>query len=161
MTPSPPAVVRPVTTPATPASAPLSAPPARAPVGVEPQPPTASASQRQATDEAREVNAAVRAWAAAWARKDVDSYLEAYVAEYKANDRSPAAWQHARRQRILGKNRITVELSGLTVEVAGERAKASFRQDYSGDSLTVSSQKTLELVKRSGRWLIRRETVGS
>ena len=143
----------------TPPPAPVTGPP-KTPVASEPVA-TASASQRQATDEAREVNAAVRAWAAAWARKDVESYIESYVPEFRANDRNPSAWQHGRRQRILAKNRISVELSGLTVEVTADRARASFRQDYSGDSLVVSSQKTLELVKRGGRWLIRKETVGS
>ena len=136
-----------------------SVPQSRTPTG--PEPATANAGQRQATDEAREVNAAVRAWAAAWARKDIDAYFEAYVPDFRGSERTPAAWEHSRRQRILGKSRISVEVSGLTIEVAGDRARASFRQDYAADSLVVSNQKTLELIKRGGRWLIRKETVGS
>lgn len=160
---APPAVAArpaPALPPPTPAPAPAVAAPAPAGRGGS-EPATASAGQKQATDEAREVNAAVRSWAGAWARRDMDSYLEAYVPEFRGNERSSAAWQQSRRQRILGKSRISVELSGLTVEVSGDRARASFRQDYAADSLVVSSQKTLELVKRGGRWLIRKETTGS
>lgn len=154
---------------ASPAPAPLPAaptPPPAASAGRPTAPPapeavTANAGQRQATDEARDVNAAVRAWAAAWARKDIDRYFEAYVPDFRGNERSPAAWEHSRRQRILGKNRINIEISGLTIEVNGERARASFRQDYASDALTTSDQKTLELVKRGGQWLIRRETTAS
>ncbi len=161
---------RPAAAPPAPTPAPLPAAPTP-PAGTlasrpsaPPPPPegvTASAGQRQATDEARDVNAAVRAWAAAWARKDIDAYFEAYVPDFRGNERSPAAWEHSRRQRILGKNRISVEISGLTIEVNGDRARASFRQDYVSDALTSSDQKTLELVKRNGQWLIRRETTAS
>ncbi len=163
------AAPRPPAAPSAPTSVPLPAaptPPAGALAGRAPQPPapegvTANAGQRQATDEARDVNAAVRAWAAAWARKDIDGYFEAYVPDFRGNERSPAAWEHSRRQRILGKNRISIEISGLTVEVNGDRARASFRQDYVSDALNTSDQKTLELVKRGGQWLIRKETIAS
>ena len=128
---------------------------------MEPASVTANAGQRHEAEEAREVNAAVRAWAAAWARKDMDAYVGAYIPGFSGTDASAAAWRAGRTARIAGKNRISVELSGLTVELTPYGARASFRQEYSGDSLNVSSGKTLELVKRNGKWLIRKETVGS
>lgn len=125
-------------------------------------PATANTGQRRTTDEAREVQAAVRGWANAWERKDMGAYIGAYAPGFKGTEGSASAWQAARRQRIVGKSRISVELSGITVELlANNTARASFRQDYAADQLKVSSQKSLELVKRDGKWLIRKESVGS
>lgn len=165
-----------------PSSAPASAPPAPAPAPVdaparpepvEPpggtangnaaaNPATATTAQRRNTDDAREVQAAVRAWAQAWERKDMNAYIAAYVPGFRGTDGSASAWQSNRRQRIVGKSRISVELSGVTVELMpNSAARASFRQDYAADQLKASSPKVLELVKRDGKWLIRKETVGS
>lgn len=134
--------------------------PAQAATGANPA--TANAGQRRSNDDAREVQAAVRAWAAAWERKDMNAYLAAYVPGFKGSDGSASAWQSNRRQRILGKSRISLELSGVTVELLpGNAAKVSFRQDYVADHVKASSPKVLELVRRDGKWLIRKESVGS
>ncbi|MFG5408529.1 hypothetical protein ABXN37_10975 [Piscinibacter sakaiensis] len=102
----------------------------------------------------------MRAWATAWERKDMNGYFGAYVPGFRGNDGSASEWQAGRRLRILGKNRISLELSGITVELMpGNVARASFRQDYSADQLRASGQKVLELVRRDGRWLIRKESV--
>ena len=123
-------------------------------------PATANATQRRANDEAREVNEAVRAWASAWERKDMNSYISAYAPGFKGSDGSAAEWQSNRRQRIVNKTRISVELSGVTVELQGNNsAKVSFRQAYAADQLRASSRKVLEMVKRDGKWLIRKESV--
>jgi tetratricopeptide (TPR) repeat protein len=178
--PSPPTSPSPAPAPApAPATAPAPTPaPADAPAPPRPDPgeggngsgngstganpATANAGQRRQTDDAREVQNAVRAWAQAWERKDMNAYIGAYVPGFKGSDGSASAWQSNRRQRILGKSRISVELSGITVELLpGSAAKVSFRQDYAADQLKASSTKVLELVKRDGRWLIRKESVGS
>lgn len=125
-------------------------------------PSTSNGSQRHGNDEARDVQAAVAAWATAWERKDMNAYVGAYVPGYKGSDSSASRWQDGRRQRIVGKTRISLELSGVTVELLpGDVAKVSFRQDYSADQFTASTRKVLELVKRNGRWLINKESVGS
>lgn len=163
--PSPAPAPAPAPTPA-PASAPAPKPaPAPAPAPAEPasrneNPATASSAQRRGTEEAREVQAAVRAWAAAWERKDLNGYIGAYLPGYRGSDANAAAWQSGRRMRIMNKTRISVELSGITVEMQpGNVAKVSFRQDYSADQLKASGQKVLELVRRDGRWLIRKESI--
>lgn len=166
VTPPPaPVDITPAPKPPAPASAP--AEPADAPNGASPANPatataTANAGQRRSNDEAREVQSAVRAWANAWERKDMGAYVGAYAPGFKGGEPSASAWQASRRQRIVGKNRISVELSGITVELLpNNTARASFRQDYAADQLKVSSQKQLELVRRDGKWLIRKESVGS
>jgi ketosteroid isomerase-like protein len=144
---------------APPAAPPTAKPPAVAAAASAPAA-AASAPQRAAADEARQVNAAVQAWATAWSRKDLNAYFAAYAPGFKGTSGSAAAWQTARRDRIVGKSAIHVELSGVTVEMGQGVARVSFSQSYAADQLRVTSQKTLELVKQGDRWVIRKESVG-
>jgi hypothetical protein len=61
----------------------------------------------------------------------------------------------------MPRNRIDVDVSDVTVSVTGDRASARFKQDYTSDSLSVTSRKTLDMVKSGNRWLIVRESTGS
>ena len=108
------------------------------------------------------VEAAVRAWAAAWANKDMRAYLASYGPDFSPEGKQARpAWEEMRRARIVGKSRINVKLSSLAVAVQGNRATAKFRQDYSADTLNISSRKALDLVKvAGGRWVIVRESTG-
>ncbi len=110
---------------------------------------------------ARDVEAAVRAWATAWAAKDMGGYLGAYGKEFDPpGNLDRKSWEDERRARIVGKSRIAVRLSDLDVSVNGNRATAKFRQAYSADSLNVTSRKTLDMVKTGERWLIVKESTG-
>ncbi len=170
----------PTTTPPTPPNtAPNSAPPAPAPAPTPPPPavaakptapPVASAAKPAPpppavppqADEVREVSAALKTWATAWSRRDIGDYVAAYVPGFKGGERSADEWQTARRQRILGKAHINVEVSNVRVNLAPDgAAKVTFRQLYVADALKVSSTKTVEMVKQRGRWLIRKELVGA
>lgn len=109
-----------------------------------------------------DVEAAVRAWAAAWSGKDVAAYLAAYGKDFApAGGQSRKAWEEDRRARIVGKKSISVKISNLSVAVNGEKASAKFKQDYSADALNVSSRKVLDMVRVGSGWLIVRETSGS
>ena len=108
------------------------------------------------------VEAAVHAWARAWSKKDMKAYYAAYGQGFKpADGASRSSWEADRKARIVGKNKIRVELSNIRVALNGDKATARFRQDYQGDSLRVSSNKSLALVKEGKRWLIVREMAGS
>ncbi|MGH6625050.1 MAG: tetratricopeptide repeat protein [Burkholderiaceae bacterium] len=110
----------------------------------------------------KDVEAAVRAWAAAWSAKDMGGYLAAYGKDFDTPGRqSRKAWEDDRRARIMGKSRISVKLDELAISVHGNKATARFREDYSADSLSVSSRKTLELVKAGERWAIVKESTGA
>jgi ketosteroid isomerase-like protein len=122
-----------------------------------PLPPPASDAHR--TRQA--VTAAVQAWAAAWAAKDMKAYLGAYDKSFDPPGRQTrAAWEKEREARIVGKSKISVKLSDINVSVKGDKATARFRQAYSADALNVSSRKTLDLVHNNGRWTIVRESTG-
>ena len=89
------------------------------------------------------------------------AYLAAYGTQFTpAGKQSRAAWEKEREARIVGKSRINVSVSDLSVKVNGDRATARFHQAYDADSLKVASRKTLEMVRSQGRWVIVRESTG-
>jgi hypothetical protein len=101
----------------------------------------------------------VQAWATAWSAKNMGDYLGAYGKDFEAPG-GRKAWEEERKKRILGKNKISVKLSNVVVNVTGNTAKARFKQDYDADALSVSSTKTLSLAKVGDRWVIVRESSG-
>ncbi len=128
----------------------------RPPAEVRPKP---SASVADAA-EAEAVRSAVLAWAKAWSRRDMNEYLQSYASNFVPAERlSRSQWEAERKQRILSKKSISVEIRQLKVKVEDKTATVQFQQVYSSDNFTGTSRKTLEMVKQGGRWLIVRETV--
>jgi tetratricopeptide (TPR) repeat protein len=144
----------------TPAPAPAAGPSASGAVTPAPAPAPAAVAAA-ASPAAKDVEAAVRAWAAAWAAKDMGGYLGAYGKEFDPpGNQDRKAWEEERKARIVGKSRIAVRLSDLEVSVNGSKATAKFRQAYSADALNISSRKTLDMVKAGERWVIVKESTG-
>lgn len=131
-----------------PASSP-SATPARA-AGV----PAAPAPAEEA------VKAALEAWRAAWAKRDLAGYLRSYGPEFApAQGLSREAWEKRRRGIIGSASDVTVDLSAVTVTMESQdRAKTSFVQSYRSASYRDVVRKTLEWQRVDGRWVIVRET---
>lgn len=154
---------RPASAPAPKAATPAPAPQVAAAPAPPPAPaPAAPAAPLASASAARDVEAAVQSWASAWSSKDVSGYLGAYGKEFDPpGNQSRKEWEEERRARIVGKSRISVRLSDISVSVKGNRATARFKQAYSADALNVSSRKTLELVRTGDRWVIVRESVGT
>ena len=143
------------TTAAAPAAQPVAATPPSAPAA-KPAAASADSAAEQAAQEA------VLAWAKAWSAKDVASYLGAYSKEFAPpGKQSRAAWEEDRRKRIVGKTSISVKLDNLDVTVSGNKAVAKFRQQYRAGALSVSSRKTLHLLKTGDHWQITKESSGS
>ena len=129
------------------------------PVAAPPPPP--APVERPAANPVSEVETAVKAWASAWSRRDMNGYYAAYANDYSGQAGSRKAWEQERRDRIANRKNIKVEVSGLRVTVNGDKATAKFRQSYASDSLDVTSSKTLQLVRGgNGKWVIRQESVG-
>lgn len=144
------------------AAAPAAAKPAPAATPAAPAPAPAPAAAAASSGAEKDVENAVRAWAAAWAAKDMNAYLGSYGKDFappKGEGRK--SWEEDRRARIVGKSRISLKIDNLAVAVDGTRATAKFRQAYSADTLNVSSRKTLDMVKAGERWVIVRESTGN
>lgn len=156
-------VSAPIPAPPKPATVtPAAAPAQAAPTTVAPVPvaPAALASASERTGE-KEVEAAVNAWAKAWATKNMKAYFAAYGKDFDpAGKQSRNAWEEERRERILSKARISVNVSHLSVTVKSNKAVAKFKQDYNANGLKASSRKTLDMVKEGEHWLIVKESVG-
>ena len=141
------------------APTPVAAAPAAAPATAVAAP---AAAATATASTSKDVEAAVNAWASAWSSKDMGAYLGAYGKEFDPpGNMSRAQWEDERRARIVGKSKIQVKVSDISVSVNGSRAVARFKQAYSADALNVSSRKTLELVKSGDRWVIVRESTGA
>lgn len=157
-TPTPPPAA---STPAPQTAAPVPAPAvvaATTPAPVAPKTPARDNTNKDAAD----VQAAVEAWAKAWSNKNMTGYLGAYSKSFDpAGKQSRSDWEQDRRDRIVGKSTISVKLENLTVKVSGNQAVAKFRQSYRADSLSVSSRKTLDMVKSGDQWLIVKESTGN
>ncbi len=153
----------PAAAPATPAPAPVAAapaakPPVAAPAAAAPAATPAPAPASSGNAE-QEITAAVQNWAAAWSAKNTGDYFNAYGKDFDAPG-GRKNWEEERKKRILGKSKISVKLSNIAISVSGNTAKARFKQDYDADALSVTSSKTLNLVKAGDRWVIVKETSG-
>jgi len=123
---------------------------------------TKPAVNANATEETRGVEEAVQAWAKAWSAKDMPSYLGAYGKEFTPpGKQSRSAWEEDRRKRIVGKSSINVKVDDLSVTGSANQAVARFRQHYRAGALSVSSRKTLNLIKSGDHWLIIKESSGN
>lgn len=141
---------------------PAAPPPAAVAPAVPAAPKPAPVTSPATSGTEKDVEAAVRAWAAAWSAKDMNGYLGSYGKDFATpGGQARKAWEEDRRTRIVGKTRISVKLDNLTASVHGDKATAKFKQGYSADSLNVSSRKTLDLVKAGDRWVIVRESTGN
>lgn len=125
-------------------------------------PPVKTESLAQDPLQESRVREAVQAWASAWREKNVDAYLQSYAPAFNPGSRvSRSAWEEQRRERILSKKEIYLELSKFQIQLSSGNAKAtvSFVQRYESGSVVAVSRKTLEMVEDKGRWLIVREFV--
>ena len=125
--------------------------------------PKADAKVPAASAEADEVLTAMRAWAAAWSRKDVNAYLAFYAKDFKTPNGQPRAeWEASRKQRINAPKKIEISIDSPKVTLAAPNsASVSFRQHYRSDALKTNSSKTMVMVKNDGKWLIQQERVGN
>jgi len=114
------------------------------------------------TNDTEEVLKAVRQWAAAWSRQDINAYLGAYGRDFRPpRGLTRAQWEAERRARINGRAKIRVEVLQPRVSISGDSAKVSFRQNYESDSLETTTRKTLTLTRQGNRWLIVSELTGA
>ncbi len=128
----------------------------------KPAAPVAETKPKPALDTAKlDVERAVNSWATAWEKKDMPGYLAAYSDHFSpAGGGSLSAWKEERRQRIVGKQAIVVNVRNLQVSVEGEQATAKFRQYYAAGALKTTTRKTLVMRLEKGHWRIMRETTG-
>lgn len=143
---------------------PVVTPPAPLPV-VTPAAPEVKKPAPVETNQHAQENAvleAVNAWAKAWSAQNVNGYLASYAKNFKTPaGEARQAWESTRRERITRPAKISVKLSKLNVKMKDDTtAIVHFSQDYKATGLDATSNKTLEMVKEGGRWVIKQERIG-
>jgi tetratricopeptide (TPR) repeat protein len=138
--------------------------PAKPPVVAAIPAPSPAQPKPAAKPSNAEVLEVVNAWARAWSAKNVDAYLAFYSPDFKTpGGEDRAAWEKTRRQRIAAPKSIAVTIDSPRVSVGADgQASVTFRQGYRSDVLkATSTTKTLVMAKNDGRWQIRQERVGN
>ena len=109
-----------------------------------------------------EIDSFLAEWAEAWSSKNVNAYLAKYSSNFRTpNGESFSDWQESRRNRIVGKDIITVEVSRTNISRKGDSfAQVTFKQKYTSNKLTQISSKTLILRKEGSGWFIEQEYSG-
>jgi adhesin transport system outer membrane protein len=107
-----------------------------------------------------ELETRVKSWAAAWSARDYAAYTGFYAPTFTPDGGlSREDWAQLRRSRIAPREAISVEIQDLKIRMDGkDRAFAEFRQVYQSKAYSDTTQKTLELIRIGGKWLINRES---
>ncbi len=107
-----------------------------------------------------DVESRVKSWAAAWSARDYSAYTGFYAPSFTPDGGlSREDWAQLRRSRISTRAEISVEIQDMKVRMDGpDRAFADFRQVYTSNAFRDTTQKTLEMIRVGGKWLINRES---
>ena len=126
------------------------------PVIAAPSEPLKSAGPAASTVDTPLILNRLKAWEAAWAARDVKNYLGFYAAEFAPESgQSREAWGRQREQRLTKANAIRLEIQSPVVKLTGsDTATVEFRQIYSADNYSDTTDKVLEWRKQNGQWLI-------
>jgi len=148
-----------VATPAQKPPAPVAQSPGKAAPAAKPAPIKPAAKP---SNNPEEVLSALNRWAKAWSENDVPGYLAQYATDFKTpNGESRSNWEAQRKARIDKPRKIQVDVDSPKVVFRDSgRVTVTFRQHYRSDALSVTSTKTLVMVKAGDKWLIQQERVG-
>jgi tetratricopeptide (TPR) repeat protein len=121
--------------------------------------PPNTGSQSNADQDKRKINRALQAWAKAWSDKDLKNYFAAYASAFEPqNGQSRKDWREERKDRIVGKKSIQVQIYDVESQIKGSKARVTLRQRYESDGLKTNSRKTFDMVLEGDQWLIVRES---
>lgn len=149
------------TPPATAATLPVHGSPAPSAAAPSPQSVARSSGASGNVDETviQEARKAVDRWRRAWSARDIQAYIDSYVAGYTPpRGGSHQEWVNERTSRILPRRKIEVDVSDLQVHSRPDGTlQVRFVQHYRSDALDNRTRKELVLVQQGGRWLIASE----
>jgi murein L,D-transpeptidase YafK len=98
---------------------------------------------------------AVNKWLTAISEKNTNTYFESYAPAFSpADGSSKQSWERKRRHEIAQTPNQQIKISHLTFRQNGDQVVAVFTQTVSNETNKLTSIKTLDLVKVSGKWKI-------
>jgi hypothetical protein len=121
--------------------------------------PSAQPAKGSATENSEQVRAFIIGWSHAWESQNIDNYLTAYRSGYTPKGyRSHENWVSERRRRILGKNKIEIDLSDIRITSIGNSGyQVDFVMAYRSDNYRDRSEKRLILETVKSQIRIRSE----
>jgi|TARA_B110000037_G_scaffold205913_1_gene251309 hypothetical protein len=103
----------------------------------------------------------IAAWKTAWEAKDLDSYFDSYSENFKyPNQMNQEQWEKYRRDRIMNKKEITINISNIKTKFKKDIVHAIFYQDYKSTGYQQKSKKTLIFEFQANDWKIIEEFSG-
>jgi len=98
-------------------------------------------------------------WQKAWQEKDLQSYIASYSEDFFSHGLDRDGWKRHKSKINKRYGQIRVTISNLKIRLLSpQRATVYFEQDYSSDKYYDRGRKTIQLIKRDGKWKIKKET---
>lgn len=118
---------------------------------------TAAVTAEVQTDQ--QIRTFVGLWAQSWSSKNLEAYYNAYADAFQPESRiALSEWKRERRQRILSKSKISVQVQDLLIVSADHQGvSVRFTQIYEADHLRSVTPKILVLNLQPDGWKIFRE----
>jgi len=109
-------------------------------------------------DPLKPIRAVIDRWARAWESQDIEAYIGCYDRSFRSRGMDRETWKRHRDWLNRKHRTVRLQLDDFEIQLlGGERAKATFRQDYRADDYRDYGLKELHLIRRGGTWKIKRE----
>ena len=123
-------------------------------------PPESVAPNPRPASAAPDPQQALASWAKAWSAQDIDGYLAAYAADFRAPGGQRSKWAQKRRQRLRAPQWIRVRLDHIQVmRPADDLAVITAHQTYRSNTFKSTVRKRWRLILERGAWRILEERV--
>ena len=85
----------------------------------------------------------------------MNAYFSYYHPKFSPKGLSQAAWKEQRRDRIMGRRRLRIDIEQPRIRVQQDRATVTFLQRYQADDQPeLRTRKTLHLERVGSQWRI-------
>jgi murein L,D-transpeptidase YafK len=117
------------------------------------------ASRPKREEEPLAIKRLIYNWQKAWQEKDLQSYIASYAEDFFSHGLDREGWKRHKSEINKRYGQIRVTISNLKIRLLSpERATVYFEQDYRSDKYHDRGKKTIQLIKRDGKWKIKTET---
>jgi murein L,D-transpeptidase YafK len=104
------------------------------------------------------INRLISRWKKAWQDKDLNGYMTAYAEDFISLGLDRDGWRRHKSKINRRYREIRVEFRNLKIRLwSQKKATVSFDQEYRSDMYYDRGKKTIQLVKRNGKWKIKTE----
>jgi len=111
-------------------------------------------SQSKIEQDKMELEDIIEKWRYAWEGKDINRYMSYYSPAFSSGGKNWQEWRAHKRRLADRYKSISVKVSDILLLANGEKALASFTQQYETTGLKSTGRKRLYLKRNSKEWKI-------